>query len=414
MFRVVYPGGYQAFDDTYISDHDGSNEQFREFEFSDHVMIPTKVWALGNRNADGSWPNPMVLDTDYQVWDINADWSIDEASNYTEIKQFHLAETLDATSDDLKNRAEAIALHQIMEESLGKLIAQHHCGVELYDYIEVKDIRGAATYTIYPTDFRSGRWDNKMIVGSLIHVYDPERGKYDIEITFNGISSEPPDFRTVPKTQEEIEDLIPEPQPLPYVAPVILPGGTEFVPVDGGGGGGRDGGLGQVPFPGARQAGRAGGRIQQFQTQPTAQAVSVAQAARAAAQRAWQVSPQGAPVPAGVPIPGPTGVGARGLARERVREPVRVPTGLTFPAPAFGTPQYQAQQLAKAESDLPPAFVGEAFRAGAIGVAALGIGVAVLAVAPAAIPSIPRLLPLVPRLAPAVVRGLPTFGARRF
>lgn len=221
-FRLLYPGGYGAFDYTYVSDNDGSNQQFREFNFADHPLIPTWVTVFGNQSEDGTWGN--ILIGDYE--------DNDAAADYMKVLRYTVASKL-TTEGNLDNRAEAIALRHHMEESLGNLVARHTCDLELYDYVEVKDKRGTDSYTVYPTSQRSGRWNNKMVVGSIVHLFDPAKGVYNIQIGFNGINADLPNWklRDVADVIEELpEEKEGEDIPAGIIPPVI-PG--PIIPVPG-------------------------------------------------------------------------------------------------------------------------------------------------------------------------------------
>ena len=204
-FQLIFPASYAAYAATYTSNQTGSDYQFKDFGWENHIFVPTHVWVIANRvdQADGTWtPAPTLKIGEYSVGTDN---------NYPDTVQFHIAETLDteAKADD---RAEVIAIRQWMEESLGSLTVQHDCGLELYDFIKIRDKRGVANYVDYPT---AGRWDNtathdaRCVVGSLTHTFGP--GVYELTIGLNGISS---DIRSMletvrkPKTVEELEKEI--------------------------------------------------------------------------------------------------------------------------------------------------------------------------------------------------------------
>ena len=204
-FQLIFPASYAAYAATYTSNQTGSDYQFKDFGWENHIFVPTHVWVIANRvdQADGTWtPAPTLKIGEYSVGTDN---------NYPDTVQFHIAETLDteAKADD---RAEVIAIRQWMEESLGSLTVQHDCGLELYDFIKIRDKRGVANYVDYPT---AGRWDDtathdaRCVVGSLTHTFGP--GVYELTIGLNGISS---DIRSMletvrkPKTVEELEKEI--------------------------------------------------------------------------------------------------------------------------------------------------------------------------------------------------------------
>jgi len=204
LFHIIYPAYWSSYHATYTSNQTGSDYQFKDFQWENHLFVPTHIWVIANR-----------VDTVEGLWDAGevklGEYSVATDNNYPDTVQFHIAETLDteAKADD---RAEVIAIRQWMEESLGKLVVQHDCGLELYDFIKIRDKRGIASYTNYPT---AGRWDNtathdaRCVVGSLTHTFGP--GVYELQIGLNGISS---DIRSMletvrkPKTVEELEKEI--------------------------------------------------------------------------------------------------------------------------------------------------------------------------------------------------------------
>jgi len=199
VFRIIYPNAWTSYHNTFTSDRpDATYHQFKEFEWQDHLLIPTHVIVVANRvdKADGTWePEPIMKIGDYAPAGL-------PEGGYHEILQYHLAETL--TTEALADtRAEVIAKRQWMEEALGRVLVQHDCGLELYDYIQVRDKRGAANYTDYPPTKWNTTYGKMCVVGSLVHTYAP--GVYNLEITLNGISSSTSVYEVAkPKTAQEI------------------------------------------------------------------------------------------------------------------------------------------------------------------------------------------------------------------
>jgi len=178
-FRIKYPSGYSSYDYTYTSDKPtATSHQFKEFEWRDQPMLPNHVKVLANQDAAGTWGS--VITGEYQL-------AISNNNEYPDTLIYHVAGSL-TTQANADNRAAAIALRMWMEKQLGRLVVPHNCGQELYDWIKIRDKRGAESYTDYPPT----RWGNKAVVGSLVHVYDPANVIYDLEITINGISSDVP------------------------------------------------------------------------------------------------------------------------------------------------------------------------------------------------------------------------------
>lgn len=230
QFRLLYPYSYSDFHRTFTSDQTGSDYQFKNFEWTDHLLNPTHVWVVAHRvnTADGVWN-----DGDIDV----GEYSMATENSYPDIVQYHIAETLDSEVK-ADARAKVIAIRQWMEESLGRIVVQHDCGLELYDYVKIRDKRGAGTYTDYPTAKWSTGTEGKLcVVGSLTHVFAP--GVYDLEITLNGIESELPVDKAVrPKTTKDIKDEIVQEvggggvqEPTPVPARTLQPSPEPFRPI---------------------------------------------------------------------------------------------------------------------------------------------------------------------------------------
>ncbi len=182
LFRIIYPNAWTSFHSTYTSDRpDATYHQFKEFEWQDHILLPTHVIVVANRvdKADGTWDETEIKLGDY---------SITPEGGYSPILQYHLAESL-ATEAAADTRAEVIAKRQWMEEALGRVLVQHDCGLELYDYIQIEDKRGAVAYADYPPTKWSTTYGKICVVGSLVHTFQADAGIYTLEITLNGIDS---------------------------------------------------------------------------------------------------------------------------------------------------------------------------------------------------------------------------------
>ena len=230
QFRIIYPNAWTSYHNTFTSDRpDATYHQFKEFEWQDHLLIPTHVIVVANRvdKADGTWePEPIMKIGNYAPAGL-------PEGGYHEILQYHLAETL-TTEAAADTRAEVIAKRQWMEEALGRVLVQHDCGLELYDYIQVRDKRGAANYTDYPPTKWNTTYGKMCVVGSLVHTYAP--GTYTLEITLNGISSSTSVFGVVkPKTAQEIVNWgfiggVGHGGRLPGPAPVSVVLASPFVP----------------------------------------------------------------------------------------------------------------------------------------------------------------------------------------
>lgn len=185
-FRIIYPNAWTSYHNTFTSDRpDATYHQFKEFEWQDHILLPTHVIVVANRvdKADGTWD-----ETEIKL----GDFSITPEGGYPTILQYHLAESLTTTAA-ANTRASAIAIRQHMEAALGRVLVQHDCGLELYDYVQVRDKRGVAGYTDYPTTKWISTYTYKMcVVGCLVHTFQADAGIYSLEITLNGITSERP------------------------------------------------------------------------------------------------------------------------------------------------------------------------------------------------------------------------------
>jgi len=194
-FRIKYPAGYSSYDYTYTSDQTNGDHQFREFEWRDQIRIPNIVYVIANQAADGNWDSVIVGKSEIAVTTNN---------QYPSIVEYYVASTLTGQTD-ADNRAAAIALRRRLEQQLGRVVVPHNCGQELYDWIKIRDKRPTGSYVDYPPT----RWGNEAIVGSLIHVYDPANGVYNLEMTINGIDSSAPVDATIPiiPVEEELTEL---------------------------------------------------------------------------------------------------------------------------------------------------------------------------------------------------------------
>jgi len=229
LFRIIYPTAWTSYHSTFTSDRpDATYHQFKEFEWQDHLLIPTNVIVVANRvdKEDGTWDEDQM---------VVGGWSITPENGYPEIIQYHIAETL-TTEVEADMRSLVVEIRQWMEAALGRVLVQHDCGLELYDYIQIRDKRGVADYVDYPTAKWISTYTYKMcVVGSLLHIFQADKGVYDLEITLNGISSTRSMFETVKAASIEtgIERVggTPYPTPVynpsPYITPFVISGNTE-------------------------------------------------------------------------------------------------------------------------------------------------------------------------------------------
>ena len=201
-FQLIYPQSWTDYHQTYTSDKPSSAEyQFKEFEWRDHVRLPHVVNVICNKVAkdDGTWDVDQI---------ITGEYSRTPEAGYNVIKQYEIAEEID-NQTDADNRASAIAIRQHMETELGYIQVQHDCGLELYDWVKIRDKRNVANYTDYPT----AAWGKDCVVGTLVHTFIADQGVYTLDITLNGITS------AIPST-----GLVKKAAPAPV-------GGTEPTPV---------------------------------------------------------------------------------------------------------------------------------------------------------------------------------------
>lgn len=127
-FALVYPQTSDAVNETYYSDQ---AHYFLEYTEKTNLLVPNSIAVMCNSGVDGLWTN-IIAGTAEDATQI---------ARYAEILQLFLAASI-TSQTDADNRAEAILTRIKAEQLAGRLVVPHDARVELYDRVEVNDVRG--------------------------------------------------------------------------------------------------------------------------------------------------------------------------------------------------------------------------------------------------------------------------------
>lgn len=130
QIELIYPHEDDSVDYEYFSDI-GSGHVFYQSFWKDNVVSPNHYIVFCNRDEDGGWES--MITGEYE--------DTDAADNFMEIKNYHIAETINSQFD-ADNRAEVLYLRDWHELEWGVVVVPHNCGQELYDFVRVFDNRG--------------------------------------------------------------------------------------------------------------------------------------------------------------------------------------------------------------------------------------------------------------------------------
>ena len=169
--KIVYPQEGDAADLTIYSD---VAPWFYEFTEIKNETIPNSIWVFcDNTNMDTtnySWPSMK----------IGIAYDADSYSRLGDYIRAHYQAPTITDQTDADNRAAAI-LARIKSERLSQaLVIPHHCGIELYDHLLVKDKRGRSAYS-----------DHKVRVTGLTHLYSRDKGIFRLSIYGSGLANFP-------------------------------------------------------------------------------------------------------------------------------------------------------------------------------------------------------------------------------
>lgn len=123
-FEVRYPTAIDSVDATFYS---YQQPYFKEYTEVRNAIVPNKITVFANE--EGGW------NIQGQAEDSN------QIARYVETEDFLLAGDITDSTDAI-NRASAILTKQKSDLLGGRLIIPHHCGLELYDRVEIRDTRG--------------------------------------------------------------------------------------------------------------------------------------------------------------------------------------------------------------------------------------------------------------------------------
>lgn len=189
--KIVYP---QDGDATNLTIYSDQVPWFYEFNEIKNETLPNRILVFAdNTNMDTTtyaWPSLKMC----YASDTN---SYIRTGFY--VNGIYQAPTItDQTDGD--NRASAI-LARIKSESLSQaLVIPHHCGIELYDYLLIKDKRGRTAYTDY-----------KVRVTGLTHLYSRSKGIYRLSIYGSGLANFPMYSEEEVTSMKQPEITIPTP-----------------------------------------------------------------------------------------------------------------------------------------------------------------------------------------------------------
>lgn len=131
-WEIKYPDPADTVDLTYYS---WQAPLFYDYMERDNVLAHNHIIVFGNEGSDGLWTNIMTSDdTTYGI-------DQDEIDIYGDIYKLVLSGSM--TDQSLINgRADALITREQYEQQAGKMYAPHDAALELYDKIEVQDMRG--------------------------------------------------------------------------------------------------------------------------------------------------------------------------------------------------------------------------------------------------------------------------------
>jgi hypothetical protein len=167
--KIVYPQDSDATDLTIYSD---AVPWFYEFNEIKNENLPNSILVLADNTG---------MDTTTYAWPAIKYCYADDTDSYARtgfyINGIYQAPTITDQTDG-ENRAAAI-LARMKSESLSQaLVIPHHCGIELYDHLLIKDKRGRSAYS-----------DHKVRVTGLTHLYSRAKGIYRLSIYGSGLAN---------------------------------------------------------------------------------------------------------------------------------------------------------------------------------------------------------------------------------
>jgi hypothetical protein len=165
--KIVYPQESDATNFTIYSD---TMPWFFEFHDKQNALLPNTIWVFCNdtdKTLAYDWPNLVVgeaIDTDAKTRYGGV------------VNKKHYQEPTILTSTDANNRAAAILARLKSETISQSLVVNHHCGIELYDHLLIKDKRGRIAYN-----------DTKVRVTGLTHTYSRSKAIDRLSIYGGGL-----------------------------------------------------------------------------------------------------------------------------------------------------------------------------------------------------------------------------------
>jgi hypothetical protein len=133
-WEIKYPQDSDTVNHTYYS---WQEPVFFEYTERTNVLAHNHILVFGNQGSDGLWTNIKVSDD--STYGIDAD----EIAAYGDVYKIVLAGSL-TTQAEVNARADAIITREQYEQQAGRLYIPHDAGMELYDRIEVQDLRGVS------------------------------------------------------------------------------------------------------------------------------------------------------------------------------------------------------------------------------------------------------------------------------
>ena len=128
-WKVVYPETSDEADATFYS---GQTPFFYEYMESYNVVMPNSIKVVYNFTDEDI--------TTAEVYEGSAGIDQTEIDRYTEVPWLEIAGEITSLAD-AANRAAALLTRALAESMSCRLIIPHHCGLELYDNVEVYDSR---------------------------------------------------------------------------------------------------------------------------------------------------------------------------------------------------------------------------------------------------------------------------------
>ena len=169
--ELVYP---QTTDSTDLTIYSDTIPWFYEFNELKNELIPNSIIVFcdnSEMDINYSWPNLKLG----QSTDADAVTRY----NSTNVYGLYQAPTI-TVQGDADNRADAI-LARIKAETVSQaLVIPHHCGIQLYDYLLVKDKRGRLAYE-----------DCKVRVTGLTHTFLRDNDLFRLSIYGGGLVNFP-------------------------------------------------------------------------------------------------------------------------------------------------------------------------------------------------------------------------------